>query len=269
MNSNPTWHIPAIAQLSRHFEQDPEVRAVLLAGSLAGDAVQADVWSDVDVKVILTDQAVERYYARTDWLEPWGYLVGLERHDSPSVKTLRVCLEGFQRFDFVFIAESMLRRTPHVLRQPCKVLWSRLPDLETYSDLRSPASEYHNGADADLNPIADSFWFKATVAITKVARNDVLIGMHLALDLARDCLVLQMMQRDREKGTTIHRVGGWGNDLVDQLVFDEATPSAQKILDLIEWSCRTFDSLATALVPAYSPRAAYLLPTLDAARGIP
>lgn len=265
MNSNPTWHIPAIAQLSYHFEQDSEVRAVLLAGSVADDDVQADVWSDVDVKVILTDQAVERYYATTDWLEPWGYVVGLERHDSPSVKTLRVCLEGFQRFDFVFIAESTLRQSPYLLRQPCKVLWSRLPDLETYIAPRSPESEYHNVADADLNPIADLFWFKATVAITKVARNDLLIGMHLALDLARDCLVLQMMQRDREKGTTIHRTGGWGNELVDWLILDRQKPSAQKTLELIKWSCETFDRLAAELSSIYVPRSTYLLPVFECA----
>ena len=114
--------------------------------------------------------------------------------------------------------------------------------------------------------MAGPFWFKAAVAITKVVRNDLLIGAHLALDLARDCLVLQMMRRDREKGTTIHRTGGWGNELIDQLAVSEQQPSAQKILDLIQWSCETFDALATTLSPAYTPRAPYLLPTLDHAR---
>jgi hypothetical protein len=260
-------HTTAIEHLARLFERDPDVRAVVLTGSLADDDVLADVWSDIDAKVILADHAVDRYFASTDWLVPFGRLVGLERHASPAVKTLRVCLEGFQRFDLVFVAESALRTSaPPLLQQPCRVLWSRLPDLEAHIAPRPPAPAYRDVTGEDIARMADPFWFKAAVAITKVARNDLLIGAHLALDLARECLVLQMMRRDREKRTTIHRTGGWGNDLIDQLALDGQQPAAQKILDLIQWSGETFDALAAELAPAYAPRAPYLRPALDRAR---
>ena len=259
-------HTTAIEHLVRLFEGDPDARAVVLTGSLANDGVPVDVWSDVDAKVILADHAVDRYFASADWLAPFGRLVGLERHASPAVKTLRVCLESFQRFDLVFVAESALRETPRLLQQPCRVLWSRLPDLEAHIAPRPPALVYRDVTNADIARMADPFWFKAAVAITKVARNDLLIGAHLALDLARECLVLQMMRRDREKRTTIHRTGGWGNELVDQLVLDGQQPAAQRILDLIQWSCETFDALAAELAPTYAPRAPYLRPALDRAR---
>ncbi|HNT76079.1 MAG TPA: aminoglycoside 6-adenylyltransferase [Anaerolineae bacterium] len=269
MQSEPLWHETAIARLSAYFSQDPTVRAVLLAGSLADDAVQADFWSDVDLKVILSDDAVDRYHAATDWLASFGCVVGLERHTAPLTKTLRVCLADFRRFDFVFIPESALRAESFFLHPPCRVLWSKLPDLEARIVPSPLVAEPPHVSVSDIERIADAFCFKAAVAITKVARNDWLIGMHLALDLARDCLVLQMLRRDREMGTTIHRSGGWGNDLVAQLIVDEGKPSAQKILDLIQWSCKTFDVLAAGLAPDYIPRAAYGFFALDDDKIIP
>lgn len=72
--------------------------------------------------------------------------------------------------------------------------------------------EYQDVPREELERIVDEFWFKAAGAVAKVVRNDLLIGLHLAVDLARDSLVLQMTRRDREKKTTIHRIGGWGNE---------------------------------------------------------
>lgn len=267
-HSDPSWQETAIARLSDAFKRDPAVCAVILTGSLADDAVPADFWSDVDLKVILSDDAVERYHAATDWLATFGRVVGLERHTSPLTKTLRVCLAGSQRFDFVFIPESVLQGESSLFYPPCRVLWSRLPALKSHIAPQPLKAEYRAVTAADIERMADAFGFKAALAIAKVARNDGLIGMHLALDLARDCLVLQMLRRDREEGTTIHRTGGWGNDLVAHLVLDGRAPSAQKILDLIQWSCETFDDLALALAPAYAPRAADWLSALNNARMI-
>lgn len=255
----------AITRLSHHFAQNTDVRAVILTGSLADDSVPADLWSDVDLKVIVADSAMETYTASTGWLALFGQVLGLEKHISPSTQTLRVCLDGFRRFDFVFIAESALQDDVYLLQRPCWVLWSRLPDLEARI-VPQRAPEYHGISDADVGQLADTFWFKVSVAIAKVARNDLLIGAHLALDLARDCLVLQMLRRDREKGTTIHHTGGWGNDLVAQLVIDAQQPSAHRILDLIRWSCATFDALAAELSPTYTPRAQHFLSYLQSER---
>ncbi len=269
MQSEPLWHETAIARLSAYFSQDPAVRAVILTGSLADDAVQADFWSDVDLKVVLSDDAVDRYHAATDWLASFGRVVGLERYTAPLARTLRVCLADFRRFDFVFIPESALQGASLLLYPPCRVLWTRLSALAAHIAPYPVKAEYHAVTEADIERMADAFGFKAALAIAKVARNDWLIGMHLALDLARDCLVLQMLRRDREMGTTIHRSGGWGNDLVAQLVVDGANSSVPRVLDLIQWSCETFDDLALALAPAYVPRAADWLSTLDNARMTP
>ena len=264
----PTWHTTALERLSRYFERDPDARAVVVSGSLAADDVQVDEWSDIDIKVVLADHAVDRYFISMAWLEPFGHIIGLEKYENPRVKTLRVCLEGYHRFDFVFVAESVLGEG-FQFRQPCKVLWTKLPDLDTYIAPQIALPKPSPITGEEIVRIADAFWFKATVAIGKVARNDLLIAAHLALDLARDCLVLQMMRRDREKGTTVHRTGGWGNELIGDLFGNwehNGETSAIHVLDLIQWSGETFDTLAADLAPGYTPRASYLIPTLDYAR---
>jgi hypothetical protein len=65
--------------------------------------------------------------------------------------------------------------------------------------------------------MANAFWFKAVQAVLKVVRGNRLIALHLALDLLRDCCVLEMLLRDRDTGTSVHRDGGRGNAFVDGL----------------------------------------------------
>jgi hypothetical protein len=64
-----------------------------------------------------------------------------------------------------------------------------------------------NSADAVAEVIV-AFHFDAVLAAVKAARGDILIGAHLTLQLARHILVIAMLLRDRESGTTHHRFGG-------------------------------------------------------------
>ncbi|MGC9394138.1 MAG: aminoglycoside 6-adenylyltransferase [Anaerolineae bacterium] len=272
MDEFGTWQTHALEQLGQYFAAEPDARAFVLTGSLAKADIEPDFWSDIDAKIILADQAIDRYYASLAWLQPFGQLIGVERHAGPSTKTLRVCLEGFQRFDLVFIPESALQslkaEDEPLFRQPCTIIWSRLPGLEKYIAPYPASIIYEDVADATVANMADHFWFKAAVAITKVMRNDLLIGLHLALDLARDCLVLQMLRRDRALRTTIHRTGGWGNAWVEQFSWDSQECSKVKTLDLIIRSCTSFDELAAMLSPGYTARWPLLSPAIAHARNI-
>lgn len=272
MEDEPTWHARAVEQLSQLFDKEPDARAFVLSGSLAAAEVQEDVWSDVDAKIILANHASDRYYVSTAWLSPFGRLVGAERHENHLTRTLRVCLEGCQRFDLTFIREAALQNPSLWDRNPFHpsyvVVWSRLPDLETrIASLPLPA-EYQDAPDEEIEKMVDEFWFKAAVAIAKVVRNDLLIGLHLALDLTRDSLVLQMTRRDREKRTTIHRLGGWGNELVARFAWNSQAGSGEEILNLIRLSCEVFDKLASELLPSYNQRGPLLFPSIESAKQI-
>ncbi len=265
-----TWQVCAIEWLSQFFEEDPDALAFVLGGSLSAVTMQPDVWSDVDAKIILADQAVERYALSTAWLTPLGRLIGSEKHAGRVTRTLRVCLEGFQRLDLTFIAESALAelfaQNDALFHPTDVVMWSRLPDLTTRLAAAPSSPGYQDVARDEIEKLINTFWFKAALAIVKVARNDLLIGLHLALDLTRDCLVLQMIRRDQEKRTTIHRQGGWGNELVAGFSWDSQASSGEGILNLIQMSGEIFDELAAALLPDYTQRGPLLLSALESAR---
>lgn len=278
MNNAHTWQTSALEQLSQYFAAEPDAKAFVLTGSLAAPDITPDFWrtpdfwSDVDVKIILADQAIDHYFTSLTWLHSFGQLIGVERHAGPSAKTLRVCLEGFKRFDFVFIPESALQSRAAgeepLFRQPCTILWSRLPELDKHIAPSPTPAAYQDVTGDTMASIVEHFWFKAAVAITKVMRNDLLIGLHLALDLARDCLLLQMLRRDRALRTTIHCTGGWGNTWVERFAWDGPECAEVKILDLIARSCKGFDELAATLAPDYTPRWPLLSPAIARAKSV-
>ena len=274
------WHQGLIEEIGAFFEQDADARAVVVGGSVADPAVAQDTWSDVDVKVVLADAAVGRYFPATDWLERFGKhdsaVIGVERHDGALTKTLRVCLDDYRRLDVVLVPESSLAEPSFwshgSLQAAYAIVWSRLPGLaELLAQVPEP-DPFVPASEADVLAMADPFWFQAAVAIGKVMRDDLLIGAHMALDLARTCLVLQMMRRDREKGTNVHRTGGWGNEAVGMVwpgaAGQGSAPgiNAREILDLVERSCEAFDTLAADLAPSYVPRAELMRPAIDAGR---
>ena len=92
--------------------------------------------------------------------------------------------------------------------------------------------------------LARDFHFKSMQAVYKVVRNDLLIALHLTLDLIRDCCVLEMMLRDRETGTNIHKHGGVGNQLLLQLESTRKPFTSVGILDSIRESNEIFEKLA-------------------------
>jgi hypothetical protein len=107
--------------------------------------------------------------------------------------------------------------------------------------------------------MVSTFWFKGVMAVHKVARDDLLIALHLALDLVRDCCVLGMMLRDRVEGTDDHRTGGMGNQVIAEFGGIRQPPTAAGILGVIEQSSILFDKLAAQWSDSYTDRRQPLL----------
>src|SRR5689334_17177973 len=104
------WQSSAAEKLGQFFKGEPEAKAFVLTGSLVNMKIQVDIWSDIDAKIIFTDHALDKYYLSTAWVSSFGKLIGIEKYQNPVTKTLRICLEDFQRFDLTFIAESALQQ---------------------------------------------------------------------------------------------------------------------------------------------------------------
>ncbi len=114
--------------------------------------------------------------------------------------------------------------------------------------------------------MCNQFWFKAVLALTKVARNDLLIARHLSLGLVQDCCVLGMMLRDRATGTTHHRTGGMGNEIIAALQATQQPYTPVGILDSIDLSAVAFDRLASEWSSVYRERRGPLREWLETAR---
>jgi hypothetical protein len=112
----------------------------------------------------------------------------------------------------------------------------------------------------------NSFWFKGMLAVTKVVRNDLLIALHLALEMVQDCCVLGMLLRDRLEGTAHHRHGGVGNETVSQLAPTRQPYTASGILDSLEQSSLAFDRLAAQWSDDYQEQRHPLLAGINTAR---
>jgi len=264
-----SWQQAEVERLSLLFRRKRQAKAVILYGSLAGDEALVDEWSDVDMKVILSESLIDSFFQSTRWLAPTNDIIAVDRRTHGPVRTLRVCLTPFRRFDLTFIPVSCMKQIASLgseaLHRPYAVLWSRMPRLqELLASVRPQAAIAAYDSD-QIDRLAEVFWFKATIAISKVVRNDLLVALHLALDLARDCLLLQMILRDRALGTNVHRTGGFGNEICPKLRVRAQANFGLEALKMIRTYGPLFDSLASQLSPNYERRHDKLLAALERA----
>jgi len=266
------WQQRALREVAAFLEADEAVRAVVVTGSLAREHAPLDAWSDIDLVVVLADGMVGRFFPGTAWLSALGEVYGLDQSATPWGGVTRVCFADFRRVDLILIAESSFPVADTWASTPlwagARALLSRSAVVDAALARAIPPPAFAPVSAERFERMVEQFRFKATLAVGKVVRADLLIALHLALDLVRDCCVLGMMLRDRAAGTTHHRVGGGGNLLVPQLGATQHPYTALGILDSIARSVRIFDDLAQQWDPAHQDHHQPLLAWIDDAREI-
>ena len=264
------WKEEAIDRLSAFLRGQDGVRALILTGSLARAELVVDEWSDVDMKVILADGTMDRYGSSPDWLSPLGRVIGFQRIAHGSSITFRICFEHFRCLDLTLIRESALTDGADWEYNPFlhgyRVIWSDIHGLADAISSIPPACLDLTPDEGELRRMADQFWFTAALALSRAVRNDLLVAQHLGFALAQDCLQLQMILRDRELGTNIHREGGWGNDIVPRLCAVDSDCPPKKVVGFIARACKVFDELAPKLCPGYTPRLGQVSDAIERAR---
>lgn len=247
------WHDAAINELIALLRSDEFVRALILTGSCVQPQGK-DTWSDIDVVVVVDNAALDRFYPSTDWLASPSELFAIDQSSHPNWLTTRVCFTDMRRIDFSFIKESTLQQVAEWDYNPFwagpRILFSRSPikaALEHTPERPKPPVFTTD----QFQTMANHFWFKGMLSVNKVMRNDLLIGLHLALDMVRDCLVLGMLLRDRAEGTNHHRFGGMFNHVVDQLNVFQHRYTPTGILGIVEQSSIAFDELAAQWSDSY------------------
>ena len=234
-------------RLISFFEAKEDVAGLLLFGSYSQLESKHDQWSDIDLLVVVKNDSLTHFFPTVDWLASFGTLYTFSQSSDDFKSTTRVCFENFERVDFVFTTEEQLTQVDRWPGVPffsgTTLLFSRSGVVDQVAQRRfsQPVPVVtHN----QFSTMVREFRFKSMLAVYKVVRNDLLIALHLSLDLIRDCSVLGMMLRDRATGTNIHKHGGMGNELVARFEIAQKPFTALGILDSIQESNRIFENLA-------------------------
>lgn len=230
-----TWQDKVIEWAARVAAGDPEITDVFVGGSFA-DRKSVDAWSDVDLAVIAAPAALARV-ASPDWVASLGPVWAWDRSGGGDRLTFRAVFYDGRRVDIIAAISPALVG-----------LAGR--SLSSSNQLNPTTPRRHEIP--DLHAMANSFRFGAALAVVKVARDDLLIGAHLTLQLLSDCLVLEILLRDLDSRSDHQRADGPRNDIPPRT--HAATPSAfsaQSLLGAIKRAAVLFDELAKELDPTY------------------
>jgi hypothetical protein len=182
----------------------------------------ADQWSDLDVRITVTADWFAYFFPEMNWIADFGEVYATSQFIDQNSGTTRIVFRDGRRLDLRFESTAV---TAGGGRRAAR------PDT--------------------LTTLENDFRFEAILAASKLARNDLLIGMHLTLELERKVLVVAMLLRDRDLGTNTHRFGGLHNDAVDLLGM--AGTDTVGLVGRIRQASTAFSTLAVQLDPSWTP----------------
>ncbi|SDR72836.1 nucleotidyltransferase domain-containing protein [Actinopolymorpha singaporensis] len=248
-----SWHSDALNRIAAAAAADRAVTQAWVYGS--GASGELDEWSDLDIGLVVAGEDPHKI-AAPDWLAFLGPLWTFQCSDRDGGALVRAVFRDGRRVDLSAVDD------PDVLPAD-----RRRIDL-TVSEAGAAGHEGPGSDEAELPALVHQFRFTAALAVAKDARDDLLIGGHLALELPRLCLVLAMLLRDRAEDDVHHRFGGAGNDVWDHVLdlMPEQDSGRDSVLDLVDASAGLFDELAARVWPDYVPDWSGLTVLLDRAR---
>lgn len=133
-------------------------------------------------------------------------------------------------------------------------------DLEYSEDKQAVLQDFAAKEENENWPVANinRFWFIQVQALGKLYRRDYLISAHLANMNCNDTLVMQMIMRDLEHGTSHHRYG-YSEELeyskyLGKNQFTSNDPTFDQIANKIYAAAIAYDSLVKDFYPGYQNR---------------
>jgi predicted nucleotidyltransferase len=264
------WHEKILGRLVSYFEPNKEVLALLLFGSCREREVPPDYWSDIDILVVVEDNRLNSFFPTIEWINQFGRLYTYSQSSDDFKYTTRACFENFNRIDFVITTEEKLAKIDQWISIPfysgMEVVFSRSKVADEIAAQKHFQPELQPVAQEQFLEMVRNFRFKSMLAVYKVVRGDLLIALHLAQDLIRDCCVLGMMLRDRKTETNIHKHSEIGNQFVAQLEVTQKPFTSFGILDSIKESNDMFEKLAREWSTGYQENRQPLLDWIEQAK---
>lgn len=210
------------------------------AGKKAFEACYHDKYSDIDIclNVILPRNGsvspeeyirrIDRFGVSEDTALGWMLV--------PENKVYRIIFNNGMRYDLIFDFDYA---------DDTDLIWE---------DKTSPAEDNSCWPRDNIN----RFWFMELQALGKLYRKDHLISAHLANMNCNDTLVMQMILRDKEYGTSHHRYG-YSEELeyvkdLGKMPYRKDDQVYNGIADRIYAAALAYDRLAKNFYPRYRDR---------------
>lgn len=263
------WQQATIDKIEALLRADERVKGLVLVGSFTREDVTPDIWSDIDIVIVVDNHSLEQFYPATDWISSIGKMYCFSQNSS-DFNVTRACFTDTRRIDFVIVSEDSLERIEEWSYNPlcfinhCIFSRSRVLDKVLQTTFSRPVLNLI--PQKQFEQMVNDFWFKGMLAVSKAGREELLVAVHLSLDMIRDCLVLGMMLRDRNTGTNHHRDGSQGNHFVEQLVHKSQPFTPQGVLESIEQCAIAFDKLAVQWDKGYEELRGTLLNWIEQTR---
>ena len=264
------WNADMLDKLISHFESNEDVVGLLLFGSYSKPEADYDDWSDLDILLVVKNDQVGKFFPTIEWVDAFGKLYTYAQSSDEFICTTRACFEDFSRIDFVITTEEKLMKLDQWSHVPfadrATLVFSRSKVVDEFTRQSIQPREFSPATEDQFSGLVRDFRFKSMLAVYKVVRHDLLIALHLAQDLIRDCCVLGMLLRDGAMGTNIHKHGGTGKQLVAQLETTQKPFTSIGILDSIQASHEIFEKLAREWSPTYQEDRHLLLEWIEKAK---
>ncbi len=234
-----------------------DIESIRLYGSQVNPQV-VDMWSDYDLWIVLHSSARIDQLRFIQTVNDIGIVVGSELHRKDHSVLYRTAI-AFESSMRLLDATVSHEEPPSANLSVWPI--GMLEHLEPRStpnmlSVTNPAPR------ADETRISLT-WFKYMGAINKFCRHDNLIGMHLLLDLIREFLVLEMVERDNRKKTNIHRYGS--HELLPEPIrlsnIYESDP--KRLLDYIAKLAYAYDQKIVSMVEGYTSRVHWILEYIE------
>ena len=213
------WQAEAEQKMKDFLHSIFAIQRIETTGSILTPELM-DIFSDVDLEIHLSsDDALDMMDLVNSLAKQFGNVFGYEVHFSDSKDLLRVCFENGWKFDLCFIYSS-----PKKLHVPADIFEEK------------------------VRTIVNQFWFMSFMVLVKLGRKDNLIAAHLVLELCQLVIVVQMLMRDVDKDTNIHRFGD-NEDVptLRSLSDPNANNTATEVLGILFQAADNMDKICTEL----------------------
>ncbi len=164
METETTWHAATMKQLINTLSVDSAVRGLLQCGSHTYTPAPVDAWSDIDLLLVVADEAMAHFHPETAWLASFGDIYAIAGNVQPDYRTFRTYYTDGRRLDWVIADESSFARIDSWAMNPLAygyaILYAAGEQIRLLSERNFATAPLSLPTEADFRHLVNDFRFK-------------------------------------------------------------------------------------------------------------